>query len=367
MALGSYHTLGRSGLRVSPLTLGTMTFGETEWGADREASLAMFDRYLEMGGNFVDTADIYGGSRSEELVGEFLALRRARDQVVLSTKFSLGVRPGDPNSGGNGRKNMARALDGSLRRLGTDFIDLYIVHMWDRFTPVDEVMRSLDDAVTAGKVRYVALSDTPAWYAASAQTLARLRGWEPLAALQLEYSLLERGIEYEFPALCEQLGMSLMVWGPLANGLLSGKYRPTVQFDASKPGRLNLVGTHAPLETIKINDRTWAILSELETVAKELGRPMAQVALNWVANRPAVGTVILGATRLDQLEDNLQALDFTVPPELADRLEEVSKPPRAVPYAFIDRREAAMNAGVVDKRPGFYSRDGELMKGRSDG
>ena len=359
MPLDSYHTLGRSGLRVSPLALGTMTFGQEAWGADHDTSLLLFDRYLELGGNFVDTADIYSESRSEELIGEFLELRGVRDRVVLSTKFSLGAIPGDPNSGGNNRKSMLRALESSLRRLKTDYVDLYIVHMWDQITPVDEVMHNLDDAVRSGKVRYVALSDVPAWYAGSAQTLASLRGWEPLCALQLEYSLLERGIEYEFPPMCEQLGMSLMCWGSLSNGLLSGKYRSEEALDQSKEGRLNAVGSHVPPETIRMVERTWPIVTELEKVAQELDHSMAQVALNWISSRPAVGSVIVGATKLGQLDDNLGALDFEIPDDFEARLEEASRPGRNAPYYQISWMGPRMNTGVSDKRRGYFARDAD--------
>jgi aryl-alcohol dehydrogenase-like predicted oxidoreductase len=216
VTLDTYYTLGRSGLRVSRLALGTMTFGTPAWGADPATSARIFDAYLEAGGNFVDTADVYASGVSEEIVGKLIAERGIRDRTVLSTKFTLAGRPGDPNAGGNGRKAMLRSLEGSLRRLGTDHVDLYIVHAWDTLTPVEEVMRGLDDLVSSGKVRYVGFSDLPAWYAARAQTLAEWRGYEPLIALQLEYSLAERGLEYEFPALARELGMGLMTWGPPA-------------------------------------------------------------------------------------------------------------------------------------------------------
>ena len=224
MTLDSYHTLGRSGLRVSRLALGTMTFAQEGWGCDRDTAGKLLDVYLDAGGNFIDTADMYADGASEAVTGALIAERGIRDYVVLSTKFTMAMRPGDPNSAGNGRKSMLRALEASLRRLGTDHVDLYILHAWDALTPVEEVMRSLDDLVSAGKVRYIAFSDVPAWYAARAQTLAEWRGYEPLCALQLEYSLAERGLELEFPSLCQELGMGLMTWGPLGNGLLSGKY-----------------------------------------------------------------------------------------------------------------------------------------------
>ncbi|WP_405783528.1 aldo/keto reductase [Streptomyces sp. NBC_00859] len=353
MTLNAYYTLGRSGLRVSPLALGTMTFGQSDWGADASTSAQIFDAYLDAGGNFVDTADIYSAGASEELVGKLIAERGIRDRTVLSTKFTLGGREGDPNAGGNGRKAMLRSLEGSLRRLGTDYVDLYIVHAWDALTPAEEVMRGLDDLVSAGKVRYVAFSDVPAWYAARAQTLAEWRGYEPLVALQLEYSLAERGLEYEFPSLAQELGMGLMTWGPLAKGLLSGKYSAGASATEDLPeGRIKVAAGTASLADNR-SERNWRIVSELAEVAQEIGRSPAQVALNWVANRPAVGSVILGASKLHQIQSNLGALDFTLPDDLRTRLDEVSAPPAAVPYAFMSSLQRRLNAEVQEK-PTMY-------------
>ncbi|ROQ67051.1 aryl-alcohol dehydrogenase-like predicted oxidoreductase [Streptomyces sp. 840.1] len=355
MTLDAYYTLGRSGLRVSPLALGTMTFGQPDWGSDARTSGEILDAYLDAGGNFVDTADIYSQGAGEELVGKLLAERGVRDRTVLSTKFTLGGREGDPNAGGNGRKAMLRSLEGSLRRLGTEYVDLYIVHAWDALTPAEEVMRGLDDLVSSGKVRYVALSDVPAWYAARAQTLAEWRGYEPLVALQLEYSLAERGLEYEFPSLAQELGMGLMTWGPLAKGLLSGKYSADASTAADLPeGRLKVAVSTGTMADNR-SERNWRIVTELGKVAQEIGRSPAQVALNWVANRPAVGSVILGASKAAQIRSNLDALDFSLPGELRARLDEVSAPPRAVPYAFVDSLQARLNGQVWNKRPGYYT------------
>lgn len=346
MTLDSYHLLGRSGLRVSRLALGTMTFAQPGWGCDPSTAGKLLDIYLDSGGNFVDAADMYADGASEETLGELISERKIRDRVVLSTKFSLGVQPGDPNSAGNGRKSMLRALEGSLRRLRTDFIDLYIVHAWDTLTPVEEVMRGLDDLVSAGKVRYIALSDVPAWYGARAQTLADWRGYERLCALQLEYSLAERGLEYEFPSMCQELGMGLMTWGPLGNGMLSGKYTA----NNGAEGRITATAAHTPRQLDKRTTDNWRIVGELTTVAKELGRTPAQVAVNWVANRPAVSSVILGATKPHQLQDTVASLDFTVPEELRLRLDEVSALPRTVPYDFMPWLQQRINAGVT-RRP----------------
>jgi len=361
----NYYTLGSSGLRVSRLALGAMTFGtQSGWGCDRETALAMFDRYLVAGGNFIDTADVYTQGTSETWLGEFIAERGVRDRIVLATKFThnfanhgVGTASGaNPNAAGNGRKNIVRALDASLKRLKTDYIDLYFLHTWDRLTPVEEVMRTLDDLVRQGKVRHVGLSDVPAWYAARAMTMAQLRGWEPPCALQLEYSLAARGIEYEFPPMCQELGMGVMVWSPLASGLLSGKYRPhTAAAEQDVQGRLKASASVAAPALQKMTARNWAIVAELKAVADELGRPMAQVAINWAANRPAVASVILGATSVAQLEDTLPALDFALPAELESRLDRASALPAAFPYTFIDVMAGRMHgAATVESKPPRY-------------
>lgn len=339
MSLDRYRTLGRSGLRVSPLALGTMTFG-TEWGtgADKPTAKAIFDRYLDAGGNFFDTADRYTEGTSESWLGEFVSERKARDRAVIATKFSFSAEPGNPNAGGNGRKNIFRAIEGSLKRLKTDYIDLYLMHAWDKVTPIEEVMRSLEDLVRSGKVRYVGLSDIPAWYASRAQTLAEWHGWEPLCALELEYSLVERSIEREFVLLCQELGMDIMAWSPLGGGLLSGKYRAG-DSGASAPesGRLSKMKDSGNPVFNKFTNRNWEIVAELETVARELGRTMAQVALNWVAGRPRVGTAIIGATTVSQLEENVNSLSFSIPPALLEKLDSKSAIDSGFPYIFFDR------------------------------
>jgi aryl-alcohol dehydrogenase-like predicted oxidoreductase len=357
MSLAAYYTLGRSGLRVSPLSLGTMTFGtEWGWGSDEDTARQMFNTYVDAGGNFVDTADLYTNGTSELWTGKFMAERNLRDRIVLATKFSYNADPANPNAGGNGRKNIMRAVEGSLKRLGTDYIDLYILHTWDSITPVEEVMRTLDDLVRSGKVRHIGLSDTPAWYAARAQTLAEWRGYEPISTLQLEYSLVERNIEREFVPLGLELGMGVMVWSPLASGLLSGKYRPS-EGVLNAEGRLDTLKDSQNTAFQKFSDRNWKIVAELETVAKELGHSMAQVAVNWTATRPGVGSVIVGATKLAQLEDNLKALEFELPKELSDRLDAVGRPETQFPYSFFEPGHQAMIHGSkpVGVKPSGYS------------
>ena len=224
MSLYEYVMLGRSGLRVSPLCLGAMTFG-TEWGfgVDESASQAIFDRYIELGGNFVDTADAYTAGKSEDLTGKFIADRHLRDRIVLATKFTFNTDPGNPNAGGNGRKNIYRALESSLRRLKTDYVDLYWLHAWDTVTPVEEVISTMNDLVRAGKIRHYGFSDTPAWYVSRAQTLAECKATEQLIALQLEYSLVERTIEREHVPAAQELGLAICPWSPLRGRILERK------------------------------------------------------------------------------------------------------------------------------------------------
>ncbi|NEQ63656.1 MAG: aldo/keto reductase [Moorea sp. SIO4A1] len=357
MSVNNYYTLGRSGLRVSRLALGTMTFGtEWGWGADRTTAKTLFDDYVEAGGNFIDTADLYTNGTSETWLGEFIAERNLRDLMVIATKFSYNGEPGNPNAGGNGRKNIMRAVEGSLKRLNTDYIDLYILHTWDRITSAAEVIRTLDDLVRSGKVRYIGLSDVPAWYASRAQTIAELRGYETLSTLQLEYSLVERNIENEFVPFGTEHGMGIMVWSPLASGLLSGKYRPSEDGGMGE-GRLEAMKESINPAFQKFSDRNWKIVAELEAVATEVGRSMAQVAVNWAANRPGIASVIIGATKPHQLQDNLQALDFTLSEEHFMRLNQVSTPELKFPYTFFgSEMQAMLHGGVTvgDKPKNYY-------------
>lgn len=355
-SLGEYYLLGKSGLRVSPLCLGTMTFGtEWGWGSEAEAARAIFDRYLAAGGNFIDTADGYTGGRSEELLGQFMAETKTRDQLVVATKFSFNARPGDPNAGGNGRKNIHRALEGSLRRLRTDYVDLYWLHAWDALTPVEEVLHTLDGLVQAGKIRYIGFSDTPAWYLSRAQTMAELRGYEKICALQLEYSLAERNIEREHVPAAQQLGMGICPWSPLASGLLSGKYQRT-STGGQGDGRLQVTQSSPNPVFQKFNEKNWKVVDVLVGVAKELGRSPAQVALNWITKRPGVVSTIIGATKLAQLDDNLGALDFEIPGELSRRLEENSRPELVFPYLFFSpAMQGMLTGGVpVHNEPRWY-------------
>jgi len=348
-SMNSCVTLGRSGLRVSPLCLGTMTFGtEWGWGSEENDARAIFNRYLEANGNFLDVADGYQRGRSEEMLGKFIEERALRHQVVLATKFTFNAGRGNPNAGGNGRKNIYRALEASLQRLQTDFIDLYWLHVWDRVTPVEEVVSTLNDLVRAGKIRHYGFSDTPAWYVARAQTLAEKEGKERIAALQLEYSLIERNIEREHIPAAQELGIAVCPWSPIAGGLLSGKYKR--QGDSGTgDGRLEVTKTHPVMN--KFNERNWRIVDALAAVSKELGKPPAQVALNWVVTQPGITSTIIGATKLNQLDDNLASLDFSIPAELRRRLDEATAIQTVHPYVFYQSTMQDMITGGVAVEP----------------
>lgn len=332
--LTHYRLLGRSGLRVSPLALGAMTFGADgwggrQWGAGEDAARAIFDRYLDAGGNFVDTAVNYGDGASEEMLGRLIEATGTRDRLVLATKFTGSRRPGDPNASGNGRKNILSSLETSLRRLRTDYVDLYWLHLWDAVTPVEEVLATLDALVRGGKVRAVGLSDVPAWYAAKAQAIALARGWEPIAAMQLEYSLVERDIEREHIPAAQDLGMGIVPWSPLRSGFLTGKYERGPD-GAVGEGRIREFGGDPSGRSY--SERDWSALDVLRDVASELGRTPAEVALAWVARRPAVASTLIGARTPEQLETNLRALEVELPDTAADRLEEAGRPASAFPY-----------------------------------
>ncbi|MBM9508349.1 aldo/keto reductase [Actinacidiphila acididurans] len=319
MPLDHYVTLGRSGLRVSPFALGAMTFGEDPGGAgcSVEESERILAAYLDRGGNFVDTANFYTNGHSERILGDFFAARPGlRDRVVLASKFFTNLFPGDPNGGGAGRRSVIAQLEETLRRLRTDHLDLYWLHNWDRNTPIEETMRALDDLVRAGKVRYIGFSNTPAWLTAQAQTTALLKGWTPLIALQVEYSLLARTVEGELAPLARDQGMALVPWSPLKNGFLSGKYRRDVQVTDS--ARTAFVGGPSEEE--------YAVIDAVAAVAAELGTSSAAVALAWLRAREGTVVPIVGARRVDHLEQNLAGLEVTLAPEHLKALDEVSAP-----------------------------------------
>lgn len=331
MNLTTFRTLGRSGLIVSPIALGTMTFGTPQWGAPDKVAESIFHAYVDAGGNFIDTADVYAKGRSEELIGGYVRDRSLRDQLVLATKFSFhGGEPGNPNAGGNGRKNIYRAIEGSLRRLQTDYIDLYWMHVWDLVTPVEEVLQSLGDLVRAGKIRYFGFSDLPAWYATKAVTLVSAHNLPAPIALQLEYSLVERSIEREHLPAARDGGLGVCPWSPLAGGFLAGKYQ---RADAGATGEGRLGGSN-PFGNTKFTERNWRVLDTLRIVAAQVDCPLVQVALAWVLAQSGVTSPILGASKLEQLHDNLSSLEIRLTPEQFQMLDESSALDPAYPYGM---------------------------------
>ncbi|MGC4815046.1 aldo/keto reductase [Micromonospora sp. DT228] len=354
--MNHYYLLGRSGLRVSRLALGTMNFGvdgfHAAYGKTEEEAEPIFRQYLEAGGNLIDTADFYTAGESERILGRLIDRAGVRERLVLTSKATNTVDPADPNASGNGRKHLMRAVEGSLSRLGTDYIDLYLVHTWDRITPVEEVVHTLDDLVRAGKIRYAGLSDVPAWYAARAQSYAEAHGLAPMINVQLPYSLVTRGIEAEFVSMAQSLGMGLTAWSPIGGGLLSGKYRRTGE-GLSGTGRL----TNPDAAGREITSGDWKVIEALESVAADLGRSMAQVAINWVATQPAVASVIVGASSPEQLASNFGALDFEIPADARRRLDEASAPDLGLPYGMFTPQYQSWvvspGLGIGDKPAGY--------------
>ena len=315
-----YKWLGRSGVRVSELCLGTMTFGQEHgFGADLDESRRMFDAFVEAGGNFIDTANMYTQGSSERFLAEFIVPLRSR--LVVASKFTMSTEPADPNGGGNSRKNMTQALDATLRRLRTDYLDLYWVHAWDQQTPLDEVLRALDDAVRAGKILYTGFSNVPAWVVARAQTLAELRGWTRFVALQLHYSLVERHVERELIPCAAALGLAVTAWSPLAGGVLSGKYSRDPAQRAGQPGRLTTTSWGKAF----LNERNLAIAEQVAVQAQRLGRSPAQVAIRWLLERPGGAIPIIGARDAQQLRELLGALEFQLDAAASEALDAVGR------------------------------------------
>jgi aryl-alcohol dehydrogenase-like predicted oxidoreductase len=337
-----YRLLGRSGLRVSEVCLGAMTFGEASpRNADRAEARRIFDAFVEAGGNFVDTANNYSGGLSEEIVGELVA--HDRDRYVVATKYTAPMRAGDSNSGGNHRKSLVQSLEASLRRLGTDHVDLYWVHVWEGTTPIEETMRALDDAVSAGKVLYVGISDAPAWVVARANTLADWRGWSPFVGLQIEYSLVERTVERELVPMAGELDLGVAAWGPLGRGLLTGKYTA----DGPPEDEGGRMASGDP----RLSERNLAIAAAVRGVADELGATPAQVAVAWLmARRRAVVVPIVGARTEAQLRDTLGGTDLEVPAEPMARLDEASQVSLGFPHDFLAGVTARGAAAIRNHR-----------------
>jgi aryl-alcohol dehydrogenase-like predicted oxidoreductase len=341
-----YRLLGNSGLRVSEAALGTMTFGEDwGWGATKDEARKVYDAFRNAGGNFIDTANVYTNGSSESFLGEFT--QGHRESVVLATKYTNALPGSDPNAAGNHRKSMVQAVEASLKRLQTDYIDLYWVHVWDQMTPVEEVMRGLDDLVRQGKILYVGISDAPAWCVAQANTLAHLRGWSPFIGLQIEYSLIERTVERELIPMAKALNIGVTAWAPLSNGVLTGKYHGHGSSNAnSGAGRMNSTMLK---DFVPEQHRTERIIAAVKTVSEEVGRSMAQVALAWLRSRPAQVVPIIGARKLSQLQDNVASFDLTLTPDQLTVLDEASRIDLGFPYDLYPKSRDITYGGMRDQ------------------
>jgi aryl-alcohol dehydrogenase-like predicted oxidoreductase len=341
----NYQLLGRSGLRVSDLCLGTMTFGEDwGWGTDKDEARKIYDAYREAGGNFVDTANLYTNGTSESFVGEFIASHRA--EVVVATKYTNSIPGSDANAGGNQRKNMVQAVEASLKRLGTDYIDLYWLHIWDQMTPAEEVMRAFDDLVRAGKVLYAGISDAPAWVVAKSNTIAELRGWTRFVGLQIEYSLLERTVERELIPMAKDQEMTVLAWSPLRGGVLTGKH--LTKDPANADSRYN---NEMMKGFVNTDDATIKTVREVVALAKEMEITPAQVALAWLRHRPVPVIPIIGARKMSQLEDNLKSLAVTLTAGQLRRLDEASKVSLGFPHDFfgMEMVRGFLYGGLADR------------------
>ena len=344
--LDDYRLLGRSGLRVSPLSLGTMTFGAEGWGTDYDEAQRMFNTYKAKGGNFIDTANFYSNGESERMVGKLV--KDHREEMVVATKYSLTMKPGSANMSGNHRKNMVQAVEASLQRLNTDYIDVLYLHMWDNRTPAEEVLRAFDDLVRAGKIIYAGISDTPAWQISRMQAVADLRGWSPLIALQVPYNLTERTVEREFMPMAEEMGLGVLPWSPLAGGVLSGKYsRADLQDNSTNNNDDMSARKNINLATGRLSERTLDIAEVVVQIAKEHERTPAQIALAWTLLNPAVTSPLIGARTFKQFDDNLAALDVEFSAEQIQQLDKVSAIDPCFPHNMIDQPTGNMMLGNV--------------------
>jgi aryl-alcohol dehydrogenase-like predicted oxidoreductase len=348
--MNHFRTLGKSGLRVSPLSLGAMTFG---WPSSRETSRELFIKYREAGGNLIDTADLYSNGQSESWIGEFMEEFNCRDEMVILTKFSFNSKQGDPNAGGNGRKHIMKAVDSSLKRLRTNYIDIYMLHAWDTVTPVEEVMSTLNDLVRSGKVHYLGFSNVPAWYAARAATIAELKGYAPISVFQLEYSLLARNLEKEHIPLAKELGIGIMPWSPLASGFLSGKYRLLPDGSIDGDGRVSQMQNsgNPVMEKYSKDTRNWKILDVVVKIANQLNTTPSAVALAWVLQKPQVTSVLIGASKTEHLTGNLKSFEVVLPEEAIAELDEVSKPPQTELDHFFGKELQGMVHGGTSVKP----------------
>ena len=358
MQMTNYRPFGRSGLIVSPLTLGTMTFGAGRWGTDEPTARAIFDTYVEAGGNLIDTADVYSGGESEKMLGRFLADSGMRDRLVVSTKSGFPRREGTPLHAGNGAYNVRLGIEGSLKRLGVDRIDLYWVHVWDQLTPAEEVLRTLADATARGDILYYGFSNAPSWYVAKIATLAAAHGLPGPIGLQYAWSLVERGVELDLMPMAQEFELGMMPWSPLGGGLLTGKYGrdklAAVSEGATVPNsveasddqpRERLNGAN-PYGGMLFTERNFDIVDTVREVAAELDVPMVQVALAWVLGRQGVTSLLLGASRPQQLESNLAALSLELTDDQRTRLDAVSALPSLNPYFIFNLPREMLYGGM---------------------
>ena len=365
MALTDYRTLGRSGLVVSPLALGTMTFGTARWGCGEAGSRDVFNAYLDAGGNFIDTADVYSGGQCETMLGKFIAERAARDRIVVATKSGFASGQG-VHTGGNGSKHVHAALEGSLRRLQTDHVDMLWVHVWDSVTPAEELLETVSQLIRAGKVRYWGISNSPAWYVAKVATLAAASGRPAPIALQYFYSLVNRDIEEEFVPLAREFGMGIQPWSPLAFGLLTGKYNrsaveaaaprgaglPTdaARADAERPDDDKRLDGANPFGDSLFTERNWRIVDVVKRVAGACGESPASVALAWVLQRPGVSSTLMGVSKVQQVRDNIAAMDIRLSDEHLAALDAASAPIQKMLYGLFTppmRQHAVFGGSAV--------------------
>lgn len=363
MHMTDYRQLGRSGLIVSPLALGTMTFGAGRWGTDEPTARAIFDTYIESGGNLIDTADVYSGGESERMLGRFLKDSRMRDSLVISTKAGFSRSEGTPMHSGNGAYNIRLGIEGSLKRLGVDRIDLYWVHVWDQLTPAQEVLRTLADAVARGEILYYGFSNAPSWYVAKIATLAAAHGLPGPIGLQYAWSLVERGVELDLLPMARDFGLGMMPWSPLAGGLLTGKYgreKLTAASQAVKVPNAVDVSEGQPRERLNgsnpyggtlFTERNFDIVDIVRDVAAELDRPMAQVALSWVLGQRGMSSLLLGVSRPDQLKGNFDALSLKLTEDQRARLDAVSALPALNPYFIFSLPSELLHGGMRVTRP----------------
>ena len=337
-----YNRLGHTGLLVSDLCLGTMIFGDDERGTPPDEAVRLIHRFLDAGGNHIDTANVYTGGRSEEIVGQ--AIRDRRDEVVLATKVRVPTGDG-VNQEGLSRHHILQAVEASLRRLATDHIDLYYMHTWDVLTPIEESLRAMDDLVRAGKVRYIAISNFKAWQLMKTLAVSDAHGWVRPVAAQYQYSLVKRDIEYEFSDLCLSEGVGLTAWGPLGGGFLSGKYKRGERPSDPENGRIANAGEDVEEAWARRNtERNWRIVDAVGQIADARGATYPQVALAWLRAQPAVASVILGVRTMSQLEDNLGAAEIDLTRDELSRLDEVSALPELYPYRMYEQYAPRMNS-----------------------